>query len=97
MADVDAWPQSAGVMAVGVGLELLGRGGGGGGLQQITCFLFHVKMLSTSTETCFTTTGFAYEQAAGTSLGMGALKWERGTVLSPAFRSFSTTSGRESQ
>lgn len=31
MADVDAWPQSAGVMAVGVGLELLGRGGGWGG------------------------------------------------------------------
>lgn len=47
-----------------------------GGLQQITCFLFHVKMLSTSTETCFTTTGFAYAQAAGTSLGMGALKWD---------------------
>lgn len=29
MADVDAWPQSAGVMAVGVGLELLGWRGGG--------------------------------------------------------------------
>lgn len=28
MADVDAWPESAGVMAVGVGLELLGGGGG---------------------------------------------------------------------
>ncbi|TWW66110.1 hypothetical protein D4764_20G0001420 [Takifugu flavidus] len=34
-------------------------------------------MLSTSTETCFTTTGFAYAQTAGTSLGMGALKGAR--------------------
>ncbi|CAF99199.1 unnamed protein product [Tetraodon nigroviridis] len=60
------------------------------------------EMLSTSTETCFTVTSnpnlrSADLQAAGTSLGMGALKWERGPIPSPTLQSFSTTSGRETR
>lgn len=102
----DAWPRSAGAMAAGA------RSGISGALRQITRFLFHVKMLSTSTETCFTVTsnpcicdpqaffgggGGPVRNQLGQVWEMGALKWERGPIPSPTLQSFSTTSGRESR